>query len=70
MKTASLSGAFLLPMKTYYLQKNEKSTKYEPDRIFIDDHLHDGFKELNRCEAETWIEAKKKLIGKRSAKCQ
>jgi hypothetical protein len=43
-------------MKTYFLQK-EKS-----GRLFIDDHLHDGCEQVETVEAESWKEAKAKLI--------
>ena len=48
-------------MKTYYLQRNVSSTDYEPYRMMIDDHIHDGFKEEDRFEAETWLQAREEF---------
>lgn len=43
-------------MKTWYLQTDGK-------RQMIDDPLHDGFEELESCEAESWLKAKVVLVG-------
>lgn len=43
-------------MRTWYLQTDGKSR-------LIDDHIHSGFVELERCDAENWLEAKRILVS-------
>ncbi|MGC0155512.1 hypothetical protein ACPRNU_23890 [Chromobacterium vaccinii] len=49
-----VSGARL--MRTWYLQT-------DGNRRLIDDHIHSGFVELDRCEAENWLAAKRMLVS-------
>lgn len=48
-------------MKTYYLQRNVSSSDHEPYRMMIDDHMHDGFEEVDECDVETWLQAREEF---------
>jgi hypothetical protein len=51
-------------MNTYYLQEglpdHADAWNYEP-RLFLDDRLHPGCKEISQYEARTWLEAREMI---------